>query len=405
MIKIRIKSFFKDKTKNLKSIIGKENNLLKKLDMLNLVIILLCFFSSFYYFLVHKSNVLDAFLNAAAISGFVAMITQYFQNMVEKSINNKIYKICFICKKSNFSIKYFYAIQDKYVNLENVHFTFFPVEAANAKNDLLDFFNEKAKNYDGIIFRPFGLKEIENSEILTVVKRLKKTKLVLIDIDFSENDYKIIDKNIISEVVKSDFRDGGKKLGDAIKNLFEKNNLSEKNGANQHLILFLGPESNTSAMIRCKELIIKVGEKNLKERLDIIYIEKFDFEFIKSKIEFCIENNLNDTNVTELVLFLGNDDCCRLIMKDYVENQQSKFAQLLKKYNVIFIGYDGLKNDLNEYVIHEYNLNSITIDVDIEKQGRLVAETMIEVLNNKDYIRKDILVETRLVEKSIKYKE
>ena len=79
-----------------------------------------------------------------------------------------------------------------------------------------------------------------------------------------------------------------------------------------------------------------------------------------------------------MIFFAGTDKIC-ISIAEYIKNEpESKIGAFFKKFEkIIFVGYDGIKDEINEYKLSSFCNNYYTIDVMPSLQGEEAIKILI----------------------------
>ena len=299
------------------------------------------------------------------------------------SAKKVVQKIILICKKSIFSNALAQGINHYFAQKYNISlvtkFIAKDLSQEDAENQLNQIIDENKTEFSSFILRPTERVSDQTFELLQELTKLNK-HVLLLDINLSNDQSKSI-IGALPVYVGSDFSKGGVLLANRINEIV--NILGRKYC---QIVLFEGPNAKESVRERCASLrsaIEKAGNDliclsvALSSFSEIAAAEKF-----REKITAW--NACGNTDITEenLILFLGNDNVAKEIIRIYLSRDPSDviYCFLRNARKIIFVGYDGLKDGNDEYVLNNYGLNYITVDAAPYQQGLIAGEKMDELL-------------------------
>jgi DNA-binding LacI/PurR family transcriptional regulator len=350
------------------------------------IIVVFSFVITFYVQSESMGN-MENFLSSASVAGFIAIFSQFSTTLVQEYFKRKTYKVCMLCKKSHFSLSIAAAVREYYSKEIDVVLHVELIEPGdNAEDDLIFFLSKGAFEYDGLIIRPLNNSEEFSAKINILLNRGKK--VILTDLNLTKKQLETMNTKELPFYIGSDFKEGGLLLAGYIKELvFASTKYTE-------VILFLGPSNTASARKRGKELIWQLSVNNITVT-SILELNSFNAEdSLKLFDKSCALKNKTSNN--NLIIFCANDDIAtKLIEINYFSN--NPYPAIKEKFqssnDLVFLGYDGIKNNNEEYVLSQYKVNYATVDVNPAKQGEVSAKVMMEKLNSniKSYSTEELV--------------
>lgn len=299
------------------------------------------------------------------------------------SAKKVVQKVLVVCKKSIFSnalsqgINHFFS-QDYNISLVT-QFIDKELTSQDAENKLCRIIEDNKNKYSGFIFRPPEKVSDRICKLLQDISELKKS-VVLLDINLSDNQKKSFPVSH-PVYVGSDFSKGGEQVGIRINEIV---NILGK--SNSKIILFEGPYIKDSVRERCESLKHQIKEEGNDIICQSVVLSSLNeveaTERFREKIQ--VWSKYPEAEITDknLILFLGNDNIAKEIMKIYSsrDTDDSVYAFLNNARYVLFVGYDGLKDGGDEYILKNFGLNFITVDAVPYQQGLLAGEKMHNLL-------------------------
>lgn len=358
-------------------------------------IVVIISFSLTFYFQLESMKIMENFLSSASVAGFVAIFAQFSTTLVQEYYKRKTYKICMLCKKSQFSLSIASSVREYYSKeLDVVLHVELLEPGVMLQENFNNFLSTEAYDYDGLIIRPLDSSDAFAAKINILLNRGKK--IILTDLNLTKQQLESFNTKELPFYVGSDFKLGGSYLANHIKEIVNNS------ARNTNIILFLGPSRTASARKRGKELIWKLSINNINIK-SIVELDSFN---IDSSLElFNEECKKKDLISDSIIIFCANDNIASKLIE--ISNySKSKYTHIQKTFtnteHIVFLGYDGIKNIDETYQLSQYNVNYATVDVDPSKQGEISAKIMLDKLMGKI---KTYSTEELVEPKFIKYQE
>lgn len=293
-------------------------------------------------------------------------------------------KILVLAKDSSFSRSVIDGINDSMkCSDEYVSETIYVNDPNNEiVSDLIgDKLQENINNYDIFVVR--ANKEVSPHLFDVIYKYSDSREIILFDIDFNDDQKQQYEGKKKPLFICSDFTYGGEILA---KNMVES--FYRFGRSNTKIISCLGPLAQPSVKKRCDAL-----EKMLKRYIPGDNLAFFSLESLNTKTEtdkiVRYINSLNLFGYENLILFAGNDAIADDLIRRYQTNPNlfdCKFR------NIIFAGYDGIKNsNTNQYLLENHGVNFISVDASPFSQGKEIV-ALIMRKNSKDGLLKPSLI-------------
>ncbi len=290
-----------------------------------------------------------------------------------------------IGKRSNFTVSlvngiesYFSSNQDMTLEIRYVF------DIVDSEEEILSIIEDSLGRYACYLIRPLKEPSLAFSASLKSLQS-KGYNVLLLDLNIPDSDPKSKENPYY---VGSDFKNGGLKVGNIINAWVKRWN----NRKHTKVLIMFGPEDKCSVRERCNALKDAIENNGLNDITEFYKIHSLNVDKEYKRIESYHKKLYSGLNVnnTNLIVFCGNDTLAEKMISDYI-----KFKMLKKRdtrFNeVIFIGYDGIKDLTDNYILFKYPCNCYTIDVMPGLQGYKAAELAHNAVF-KEPVEKELLV-------------
>lgn len=301
--------------------------------------------------------------------------------LVQEYYERKMYKVCYLCRESRFSEEIGKGIKNYYSTKPDVHLDFKIIpRGTNEVKEFIRFLQKETKLYNGLIIRPL---EISNELFLTVQSLIRQKKeVVLVDLNFTEDQVSNSPLFNLPVYIGSDFSKGDKLVAKEMISLAKEYGKEETN-----FLILLGPESVSSVKKRGRSIVWGLAKNGYADIATFLTIDSFNVEdcaaLIEEKLRTLDERTFKGKH---FVIFCANDNIALELMRKQVTQEDSmlyKFSKVTE--SIYYIGYDGIKDVTNGYMLDRYPLNYTTIDVLPEKQGEKAAKDLLEALDLNEH--------------------
>jgi len=306
------------------------------------------------------------------------VIDEKYKFKIKKS--DRKYNVLMVGKDSSFTKSIMRGAHEKFSREEDF---IFECELTDThkysvpEDHMIEEIEKREEMLDGLLIRPIhDLSKKLINKLEDLIKGGKR--IILLDKDMNTSQKKAF-RYSLPLFLGSNFSQGGKLIGLKIEELIQTK-------TNDYRVLILdGPKSILSAEQRVTSLK-KILQKNNRDiNTTIFMIDTFNVDsakaLLENKLRFLYDKDKNELPSIDLFLYLANDNIARSVIKAYKSNSESYIKKYLDRAkSVIFIGYDGIKNDNSDIDLFTYDVNAITIDVLPIVQGSNAADTMMQML-------------------------
>lgn len=288
-------------------------------------------------------------------------------------------KILILAKNSSFSKSIINGINDVLIKADRVSVKTVLIDKNLDKAVASLQFNETLKqsipDYDCFILRP---PEKYLSETLNILKEisLQGKNVILADINLKAD--QLNQFKVKPSFVGSDFSAGGRILAKRVLEIIQR-----LQSINYKIVFAQGPFSYDTAVIRCMSFINNLKPSVQDNNIIKIILDTFNAASNCDKFEQLADdwakNNAFDN--ADVFVYCGNDNLAAKIMQTLNSFKPSNLKSAFSKCrNIIFIGYDGLKDINNDWMLLKYGYNFITADVVPFKQGVAIGNKALDLL-------------------------
>lgn len=317
------------------------------------------------------------------INEVISHIIKYGLNVSAKVIkkHREFKKILILAKNSSFSKSIINGINDTLLKVENVVVKTILIDKHLDITAASIQFNEilqgSIQEYDCFILRP---PEKYLQSTLEIIKHILSSgkKVILSDINLKKE--QICQLKNKPSFVGSNFNSGGNILSKKVLEIIKR-----LNSTDVKIIFAKGPLSYNTATIRCMSFINDLKTYIKSDNIIEVILDTFNADANSDKFEQLAGNwaENGDFNNSDVFIYCGNDNIASALMQALNSfknsNLKSAFSQCR---NIIFIGYDGLKDINNDWMLSKFGYNYITIDVVPFKQGNAIGNMAIDLMFN-----------------------
>ena len=310
-----------------------------------------------------------------------------------------IQNILFVSTDSAFSRSIMHGVQSFCTSAYNISLSIKLIDNydKNFDESVASVLWNNADEYEGFVVRPIGNVGPRTYEAILDLKNRGK-QVVLLVMNLSPEQLSHFESP--PAFVSSDFPAGGRLVGNKIIQIADMFGLS-----NVYCIALLGPCVRDSIRSRCEEIRHILESKGMRKRTSFIEINSTE----PSVVEETLRREMKARDLPSLfknkhlILFAFNDSTAIDIANQYNANlPDNELSRMLHECNHLILGgYDGVRNIIGDYELLNLGIDSFTIDVDTEAQGRKAGELMNDALFTKNVHPQVNLVRPTLSERLV----
>ena len=111
-----------------------------------------------------------------------------------------------------------------------------------------------------------------------------------------------------------------------------------------------------------------------------------NLRIISNKIKDWTEDPFMQLEDKHLLIYCGNDTLANYLMRQMDDRNTDNLIKnyFMKATQIIFIGYDGIQGIDEKYELERYGYPFVTVDVMLKSQGRLGAEILYNLFENRE---------------------
>jgi len=367
---------------------------------------LLSFLLVFMYELNHD-QVVNAFITASSIAGFVGLLGQFVLTILQDLNDKRNLRVYVVAKYSQFTKESLRGVEKYFSGMSRFELTTDTIEieprpdqeSGNlddnqlAEERMVKLLKDNGKRFDGFIIRPVLGGEKLVGEIEKIVRANKD--VVLLDRNITEEDQKRFYSSAIPAFVGSDFSKCGELIADEINAYVQK-----KESELTKIVLLLGPKDYPSSKARCVSLLWHLACENNLKRVSSIMLKRFTPDKALpglGDLAMKIIDKSTNLEETNLIMYAGNDSLGKEIMRHVslgpvdeshtIQEARSSNEKILLLHETfkqlkdfVLIGCDGLVDVSKKYQLGYYDKKFATIKSLPIEQGRVAADELHDML-------------------------
>ena len=315
-----------------------------------------------------------------AISGILGMFGQFMVSIAQQVHKQRHYRVSLIAKNSPFSRSIFSNAQESLVNIGEYKLQKHLLDIGTS-DTIAHAMNHAVSNEDphGIIVRPIEVTDDLLGNIATALSQ--GIFVVLVDMDIKNERFERYVRQL-PFFVGSNFSEGGELVAKQLI-AFVGNDAKDC-----WIYLLLGPPAIASAIYRGSAIMWHICRTNLQQISTAIWLSDWNKESAVDRLIETLAADVPDEldNVKKIFIFCANDNIADHFLDIYHRNKVGSkeesvgaVCECLGRKQLSVMGYDGLRDDNNQYKLarHQWdNIEISTIDVRPQEQGRIAADVM-----------------------------